>query len=403
MPNRSETPSPSTFFAPAERAAPALIREQASALATCPLTQVLSNATLDIVLIINEFRQIVFASDNIYPLLPSKTEKLSDVLGLRPGEALGCVQAAIGPGGCGTSSACCECGAVHAILHGLGGRSMTSECRITRLIGGKRESMDLRVRSTPFVHEENQYTLLAIADIGHEKRRLALEDNFLRMLSGQIEQVSEQAAKLHQGIPDDYFWRDEMDALIQEIGEVRERVNDWRNLAAAENDHLVPSCLSFLACDFIKGLVKRFAVPALESGCWLRIDPASDNPELISDEDLVRRVLENLVRNALEASRPGEKITLGCRQKGPTVEFWVHNVSVMPENVRVQVFSRSFSTKAAGRGLGTYTARLLTERYLLGRIDFTSDEERGTVFTVSLPLDRLNADRPSTPDVTFGI
>jgi signal transduction histidine kinase len=52
----------------------------------------------------------------------------------------------------------------------------------------------------------------------------------------------------------------------------------------------------------------------------------------------------------------------------------------------MRIFSRSFSTKGVGRGLGTYSIKLLTERYLGGRADFVSNREDGTVFRVRLPL-----------------
>jgi signal transduction histidine kinase len=44
------------------------------------------------------------------------------------------------------------------------------------------------------------------------------------------------------------------------------------------------------------------------------------------------------------------------------------------------VFQRSFSTKGTGRGLGTYSIKLLTERYLGGRVWFESAEGHGTTF-----------------------
>jgi signal transduction histidine kinase len=56
----------------------------------------------------------------------------------------------------------------------------------------------------------------------------------------------------------------------------------------------------------------------------------------------------------------------------------------MPREVQLQLFKRSFTTKGTGRGLGTYSMKLLTERYLKGRIAFTSSETDGTTFTVTL-------------------
>ena len=91
---------------------------------------------------------------------------------------------------------------------------------------------------------------------------------------------------------------------------------------------------------------------------------------LISDRALLWRVLGNMLKNALEASQPGETVTLGCRSGSGQVELWVHNPGEIPEEVRLQIFQRSFSTKGAGRGLGTYSIKLLGERYLRGKVSF---------------------------------
>lgn len=73
------------------------------------------------------------------------------------------------------------------------------------------------------------------------------------------------------------------------------------------------------------------------------------------------------------------------------VAFRVHNPGVMPLEVQHQLFQRVVSTKKAGHGLGTYSMKLLTERYLSGTISFTSVPAEGTAFTVRYPL------RPLTP------
>ncbi|MGE4488502.1 MAG: ATP-binding protein, partial [Kiritimatiellales bacterium] len=65
--------------------------------------------------------------------------------------------------------------------------------------------------------------------------------------------------------------------------------------------------------------------------------------------------------------------------------FSVHNRFVIPPDVQIQLFTRSFSTKGNGRGLGTYSIKLISEKYLNGRVSFVSNEEQGTVFKVTLP------------------
>jgi len=59
----------------------------------------------------------------------------------------------------------------------------------------------------------------------------------------------------------------------------------------------------------------------------------------------------------------------------------------MPEAVQLQMFQPSFSTKGAkGRGIGSYSVKLLTEKYLQGKVWFVSREPEGTTFFVALPL-----------------
>jgi CheY-like chemotaxis protein len=64
-------------------------------------------------------------------------------------------------------------------------------------------------------------------------------------------------------------------------------------------------------------------------------------------------------------------------------------------DVQLQIFQRSFSTKGSGRGLGTYSIKLLAERYSKGRVSFATSPEEGTVFSAAcpnLPLEKTTAE-----------
>lgn len=105
-----------------------------------------------------------------------------------------------------------------------------------------------------------------------------------------------------------------------------------------------------------------------------------------ADETVLLRVIENMLKNAIEACSVGDLVTLEVTQKGEELEFSVKNPQVMPKVTRLQMFKRTFSTKGKGRGLGTYSIKMLTERYLNGRVTFASSNQSGTCFTISLPL-----------------
>jgi sensor histidine kinase regulating citrate/malate metabolism len=81
-------------------------------------------------------------------------------------------------------------------------------------------------------------------------------------------------------------------------------------------------------------------------------------------------------------------VNSSAHAEGSEAVIEVHNNGVIDEEVQLQLFKRSFSTKSsAGRGIGTYSMKLFGERYLNGRISFRSSREEGTLFSFSLPLE----------------
>ena len=104
----------------------------------------------------------------------------------------------------------------------------------------------------------------------------------------------------------------------------------------------------------------------------------------------MKRILGNMIKNALESSEIGEAVIIGCKKvllkDCEYVQFWVNNQSVIPRSVQLQIFQRSFSTKGGNRGLGTYSMKLLGERYLDGHVGFTTHEKDGTTFHIRISL-----------------
>ena len=93
-----------------------------------------------------------------------------------------------------------------------------------------------------------------------------------------------------------------------------------------------------------------------------------------------------MLKNALEATPPQDTVTMSCEDLRRFRNVLVNNSTVMPQDVQLQVFQRSFSTKGeAGRGIGTYSMKLFGERYLGGEVDFVSRDSEGTTFRLRLP------------------
>lgn len=183
----------------------------------------------------------------------------------------------------------------------------------------------------------------------------------------------------------------EMPELFEVLGtatsQLVEEIKSQRTLIDAESGDLTVEQLVIDAdslVDDVVGFYRSHDV-AREKHIVIESDAQGLETEFTSDPTLVRRVLGNLVKNALEATEPGMTVTVRVIKRDDTVEFWVHNDEVIPEGMQFQIFQRSFSTKGKGRGTGTYSVRLFTERYLGGRASFTSSRDDGTRFSVMFP------------------
>lgn len=354
-----------------------------------PLMPETLNAQPNLVAILNENRQIIFVNRTWFSAI--NISDIHDILGKRPGEAMGCLHSDEGPAGCGTSEACSVCGAVQAYLQAQKAeKAAASECRITAKNGGQLVSFDLLIWVTPInVGDETFYVLVA-SDISHEKRRRSLERIFFHDLANTAVSLMGFTELLKRQSSGDK--PDLIDSVNRVCKRIVQEIDSQRQLLAAENQEITVKPKTIESAYFLAQTVQEFEWQDLAADRRIVVDTTSENLTFSADPSLLGRVLDNLTKNALEASRPGETVTLGCRYWEERIEFWVHNSRAMPQDVQFQLFNRSFSTKGPGRGLGTYSAKLLSEQYMGGSLTFTSDQDRGTVFRLRLPLSAADVD-----------
>jgi signal transduction histidine kinase len=372
--------NPDTQYASARRSDPYTIdRQKKIVSAYCGSLNQLFDAVSEVILIVNENRQIVFFNSIVPSLL--NVEDSNDLFGMRPGEALGCANACNSPGGCGTSEFCTQCGAVNAILASLSKRADLRECRMLNKDTG--EALNLLVRTTPLVIEDQSFSIVAIVDISHQKRRRAMEHIFFHDIMNTAASLNQIAimldAKPHG--EDAAVLRQHLVAGMQQL--IDELVSQ-KELLAAENNELKVKVQPVDGNLLIQNVVKTYRDRFHQH--TIVVDAADGDVTLNTDQRLLRRVVGNMIGNALEASRPDTAVHLACRARDGHAEFSVHNDAYIPRTIQLQLFQRSFSTKGDGRGLGTYSMKLLTERYLNGSILMKSSPQHGTVFKVRLPL-----------------
>ena len=282
---------------------------------------------------------------------------------------------------------------MNAILKSQTGTTAVEECRVLVHTAAGEAALDLRVWSAPLEIAGEAFTLFACQDIGNEKRRQFLERIFLHDLKNTTSALKGFLSLL------EFAGRDEKvrDRYLQNVNllsdQILDEIQSQRILLAAESGELRIEPTRFSSLALLQEVLAGYSRPDLMDGRRLSLCGDSADAELENDPTILKRVLGNMVKNAIEASVPGETVTLGCTATDQEVAFWVQNPTYMPENIRLQVFNRSFSTKGIGRGLGTFSMKFLTDRYLKGRIAFTSSEPEGTRFTATY-LRRFPAGEP---------
>jgi two-component system NtrC family sensor kinase len=134
-------------------------------------------------------------------------------------------------------------------------------------------------------------------------------------------------------------------------------------------------------------------------GVQLHLDLARDLPLVWCDPAQVEQVILALVMNAVGAMPKGGNLSLRSRKidNGPQVQVDVQDdgMGIAPELIS-QMFEPFFTTKESGHGLGLGLAisRMIVERHQ-GHIAVKSEPGRGTLFTVTLPLQSAEVTAPA--------
>ncbi len=367
-----------TYFAPAERASKEEVRQAWQKVLEAGLVSSVLDIMPDPAVILNVQRQIVAINRQMVKEMGFSSRE--EALGCRPGELFGCYEASHAPNGCGTGTGCRYCGLLGTVLKANQPNMETEgECSI-RLESGK--AMDYYVLAATREIDDLSVVFVGLRDLSAEKRRKMLERTFFHDILNTAGGIKGFMAllgedELHE--PDRNY-----KAAIKELsGVLVEEIHSYRQLIQAEDDTLVLHETTISSRKLLKNLQLLYQNHVVGKGKTIRILPFEDR-RLFTDLSLLRRILANMLKNALEAIKDGEEVTLDVRDSPDFVEFRVANPGVIPEKVRAQVFHRSFSTKGADRGLGTYSMKLLGERYLGGEVFFESTPETGTVFCFRL-------------------
>jgi len=135
----------------------------------------------------------------------------------------------------------------------------------------------------------------------------------------------------------------------------------------------------------IENVVHQLDGVAEKHGVAIVEDPPGGPVEFSFDPDLLPLALQNLLQNAIQASKPGQTVIVGVYPSADQVLIQVRDQGsgIDPEHLE-SVFNPFFTTKPNGVGLGLALVAKIVEEHG-GKISVRSEPGKGTAFDVLIP------------------
>jgi len=227
-----------------------------------------------------------------------------------------------------------------------------------------------------------------VGNVSHELRTP------LTIVHGYLQSTLRRSANLTES------QREALEIASSEANRTIRLLQDLLELARADSGtmhfHLEPLMLNDLVVEVV-GMAKRF------SGREVLIEAAPLPVAVRADENRLKRVLLNLIDNALKYSDPGQPVTVKFNQAGEEVIIQVSDRGRgIPLQQQTRIFERFYRVDEArarvrisnqdisgGYGLGLPIVKTLVEG-MGGRIAVRSKVGEGSIFTVTLPAQPPN-------------
>jgi PAS domain S-box-containing protein len=171
-----------------------------------------------------------------------------------------------------------------------------------------------------------------------------------------------------------------LDSIEKNIFYINKIVSDLQDFAKALN----PRSQETQIQPIVEAIMLNHKIP---SNITKSMNIGSQAQTVMADPDFLKRIVDNLVLNAVQAMPEGGKLTIKAtkdKQSGDVL-FTVEDTGVgIPDDVKEKLFTPMFTTKSKGQGFGLAVVKRMAEA-LGGTVIFESEHGKGTKFIVRLP------------------
>ncbi|WP_085297041.1 hybrid sensor histidine kinase/response regulator [Cognaticolwellia mytili] len=238
----------------------------------------------------------------------------------------------------------------------------------------------LRARVATHMRLQQQNTALA-------EQVMMLQEN--AKLQEDIEKITQHDLKgpLNNILFETYRLTDKAAAnsINKAVNNVVDMINNSLNLYKIEQDiyQLTPQRINLN--QMINDAINAVSRVSKEKSLNITLTGFEQTQYIYAEPLLCLSIFNNLIKNAVEASQNSDSIMLSLAYEKGYVTFQVINNGVIPKALRATLFNKyTSSNHQTGTGLGTYSAKLMTE-VQHGEIYFDIINEQQTLFVVKLP------------------
>jgi len=190
-------------------------------------------------------------------------------------------------------------------------------------------------------------------------------------------------------IPDSY----DIKNALESLQEIEKNVDYINKIVADLQDYaknLKPVVKEVNVQNLLDELLAKNNVPE-DVKVQVKVHKNADT--VMADPDILKRILGNLVINAVQAMPNGGKLTIQTRKDSCGGVITVADTGVgIPEQAKEKLFTPLFTTKSKGQGFGLAVVKRMTEA-LGGTVTFESEEGKGTKFILNFPRKGNNGDQ----------
>jgi two-component system, NtrC family, nitrogen regulation sensor histidine kinase NtrY len=188
---------------------------------------------------------------------------------------------------------------------------------------------------------------------------------------------------------DDQIFTECTQIIVSQVDELKNLVNEFSRFARLPHLSLAPHDLNALVQETL--LLYQEVQPRIT----LEFRPDPDLKPLLLDREQIKRLLLNLLDNALASITGAGRITVSIQgREGPDwVELTVSDTGRgVPDRDKVRIFEPYFSTKRGGTGLGLAIVNSIVAEHQ-GRIRVEDNFPRGARFIIEIPIHRATHER----------